>query len=241
MNKRNGRRLVCLALLLALLLSLAGCGGAAGQTPDETAAVAAAASAMPTATPAPGEETPTPAAGQTPDAAAEQGGQTQTGAERGADGGQSAGESAPTDSGGRTDGGAAPTCTLSISCATILNNLDRCDADKLELVPADGWLLAPTTVTFTEGESVYDLLQRVCRAQGIHMEASYTPAYNSAYVEGIGNLYEFDVGSASGWMYSVNGWFPNYGCSRYVLADGATVCWVYTCNLGSDVGGSNFG
>lgn len=41
--------------------------------------------------------------------------------------------------------------------------------------------------------------------------------YNSAYIEGINNLYEFDCGSLSGWMYKVNEWFPNYGCSRYVL------------------------
>ena len=60
---------------------------------------------------------------------------------------------------------------------------------------------------------------------------------NSAYVEGINNLYEFDVGSLSGWMYSVNGWFPNYGCSRYALQNGDVVNWVYTCDLGYDVGG----
>ena len=56
----------------------------------------------------------------------------------------------------------------------------------------------------------------------------------------IANLYEFDVGELSGWMYKVNGWFPNYGCSRYLLADGDNVEWVYTCDLGSDVGGNNF-
>ena len=49
------------------------------------------------------------------------------------------------------------------------------------------------------------------------MEASWTPMYNSAYVEGINNLYEFDVSQGSGWMYRVNGWFPNYGCSRHAL------------------------
>ena len=31
--------------------------------------------------------------------------------------------------------------------------------------------------------------------------------------------------------------FPNYGCSRYELQDGDTVEWVYTCELGDDVGG----
>lgn len=129
------------------------------------------------------------------------------------------------------------TCTFSIDCATILNNMADLDPEKVELVPADGTILATTTVTFSEGESVFDVLQRVCIDNGIHMEASWTPMYNSAYVEGIHNLYEFDCGNESGWMYSVNGWYPNYGCSRYQLAQGDTVQWRYTCQgLGKDVG-----
>lgn len=129
------------------------------------------------------------------------------------------------------------TCTLSISCATILDNLDLCDPEKVELVPADGWILQPMTVTFYEGESVFNVLQRTCKQQKIHMEFSNTPIYNSAYIEGIHNLYEFDVGNLSGWMYKVNDWFPNYGCSRYQLKDGDVIEWVYTCDLGYDVGG----
>ena len=138
---------------------------------------------------------------------------------------------------GTSSAGGSATCTFSISCATILNNWDKCDESKKPLVPADGVILPTTTVTFTEGESVFDVLQRLCRENGIHMESSWTPMYNSAYVEGINNLYEFDVGSLSGWMYSVNGWFPNYGCSRYALQNGDVVNWVYTCDLGYDVGG----
>ena len=57
------------------------------------------------------------------------------------------------------------------------------------------------------------------------------------YIEGIANLYEFDCGPLSGWMYQVNGWFPNYGCSRYQMQDGDNIAWVYTCDLGNDVGG----
>lgn len=127
-------------------------------------------------------------------------------------------------------------CTISISCAMILSNLDKCSKDKVELVPEDGWLLEPTEVVFYGGESVFNVLQRTCRQKKIHMEFSNTPIYNSAYIEGIGNLYERDVGDLSGWMYSVNGWFPNYGCGRYALKDGDVVEWVYTCDLGADVG-----
>ena len=129
------------------------------------------------------------------------------------------------------------TCTLSISCATILDNMELCNKEKRELVPEDGWILKPMTVTFYEGESVFNILQRTCKQQKIHMEFENTPIYNSAYIEGINNLYEFDVGNTSGWMYKVNGWFPNYGCSRYQLQNGDVIEWVYTCDLGDDVGG----
>jgi len=135
------------------------------------------------------------------------------------------------------DKGKTYTCTFSIECSTILNNLDQLDPEKLEMVPSGGTILATTTVTFYEGESVFDVLQRVCKENGIHLESSWTPIYNSAYIEGIHNLYEFDCGALSGWMYRVNGWYPNYGCSRYQLQDGDVVEWRYTCDLGNDVGG----
>ena len=69
------------------------------------------------------------------------------------------------------------------------------------------------------------------------MECVYSANYGSVYVQGINNLYEFSCGELSGWMYRVNGVFPNYGCSKYVLKDGDVVEWVYTCDLGRDVGG----
>ena len=128
------------------------------------------------------------------------------------------------------------TCTFSISCETILDNMDKCVENKKFLVPEDGIVFPATEVEFSEGESVFDVLQRVCRDNAIHMESNWTPMYNSAYVEGINNLYEFDVGSLSGWMYNVNGWYPNYGCSRYQLKDGDVVEWRYTCDLGYDLG-----
>ena len=128
-------------------------------------------------------------------------------------------------------------CTISISCATLLENTELLDSAKIELIPSDGWVLKPMEVVFHEGENVFHVLQRVCKQQKIHLEFMDVPLYNSAYIEGIHNLYEFDAGDLSGWMYQVNGWFPNYGCSRYQLQDGDVIQWVYTCDLGNDVGG----
>ncbi|MBR2490127.1 MAG: DUF4430 domain-containing protein [Ruminiclostridium sp.] len=130
----------------------------------------------------------------------------------------------------------AYTCTLTVRCDTILDNMAWLDPAKTELVPADGVILPETTVTFYEGESVFNILQREMKKAGIHLEFENTPIYNSAYIEGIANLYEFDCGELSGWTYRVNGWAPNYGCSRYQLQPGDTVEWLYTCKLGLDVG-----
>lgn len=128
------------------------------------------------------------------------------------------------------------TCTLSVSCMTIFDNLDRFNKDKLEVLPADGMIYPPRTVVFYEGESVFDVLLREMKKHKIHMEFSMVPLYNSHYIKGINNIYEFDCGELSGWMYKVNGWFPNYGASRYLVQDGDVIEWVYTCDLGRDVG-----
>ncbi len=127
-------------------------------------------------------------------------------------------------------------CTLSIRCDTILNHWDNLDPAKTEYVPKDGCILY-ATVAFTEGETVFDVLKRACADYGIQIEYSWTPLYGSYYVEGIHHLYAFDCGYESGWMYKVNGWFPNYGCSSYTLSDGDHIVWCYTCSgLGADVG-----
>ncbi len=128
------------------------------------------------------------------------------------------------------------TCYLTISCATILDNMDELAEGKEVLVPSNGLILPRTEVTFYAGESVFDVLQRETRSRNIHIESNFTPMYNSAYIEGIGNLYEFDCGSESGWQYSVNDWFPNYGVSRYVVQQGDEVKLLYTCDLGRDLG-----
>lgn len=127
-------------------------------------------------------------------------------------------------------------CYLKISCVNILDHMDELTEGKESLVPSDGIILKQQEVVFYEGESVFQVLARVTREKKIHMEYADTPAYHSAYIEGINNLYEFDCGTGSGWMYCVNGWYPNYGCSRYAVKDGDVIEWNYTCDLGNDLG-----
>lgn len=126
------------------------------------------------------------------------------------------------------------TCTFVIECKTILNNKDKLKKGLEKYIPDDAVIFSKT-VGFDSGESVYDILRRICDENSIQMEASYTPAFSSYYVEGINNLYEFDCGQGSGWMYSVNGVFPNYGCSSYKPASNDKIAFRYTCELGYDL------
>ena len=128
-------------------------------------------------------------------------------------------------------------CSISIRCDTILDNMDQLDPSKVGYVPSDGWILY-ADMEFTQGETVFDVLQRACDDYGIPMEYSYSPSYGGNYIEGINNIYEFDCGPQSGWMYQVDGWFPNYGSSGYTLSGGESITFCYTCvGLGADVGG----
>ena len=137
-----------------------------------------------------------------------------------------------------SSGQTLPTCTIEIRCDTILNNWDDLTPGKEGYVPSNGTILATSSVSFEEGDTVFDVLTAVCKAAGIQLEYTFSSLYGSNYIEGINNLYEFDCGEESGWMYKVNGWFPNYGCSKYELHDGDVIVWCYTCKgLGADVGG----
>lgn len=136
-----------------------------------------------------------------------------------------------------TDENTENLCTITIRCDTILNNTDLLEEAKAPYVPADGVILPVITVEFTPGETVFDVLKRVCQAADIPLEYSWTPLYDSYYLEGINHIYEYDCGAESGWMYQVSGKYPNYGCSAYEVQPGDSIQWLYTCiGLGADLG-----
>ncbi|MGL4106540.1 DUF4430 domain-containing protein [Clostridium sp. LP20] len=120
--------------------------------------------------------------------------------------------------------------TLSITYDTILNNMDKLNSSKKDYIK-DGVVYKATKVDIKKGETVLDLLKRVASYNRIHIDI------NSGYIRGVNNIYERDCGELSGWMYSVNGKFPNYGAGEYKLNAGDVVEIKYTCDLGKDIGG----
>ena len=96
--------------------------------------------------------------------------------------------------------------------------------------------LNKTGYTISDGETAYSLLIKT----GLEVESTSEHQLGGVYIESIEGLGEFSDGATSGWMYKVNGEFPDYSSSLYALSEGDYVEWIYTRSLGEDVGGGSY-
>ncbi|MBU5256656.1 DUF4430 domain-containing protein [Tissierella praeacuta] len=124
--------------------------------------------------------------------------------------------------------------TMHIRCDTAVAKGMAEDPKWQGIVPPSGVILSTTKFKIKEGDTVLDVLIAAKDQYKFHMK--YKGSGASAYIEGINNLYEFDGGRWSGWMYCVNNWYPNYGAGVYTLKGGDVIEWNYTCDLGKDLG-----
>lgn len=124
-------------------------------------------------------------------------------------------------------------CKLLIQCQSVLSHLDKLSEGKKQMVPKDGIILR-AEAELEEGDTVYDVLIRECRKASILTDIDLT---FSAYVKGINHLYEKDLGSSSGWLYRVNGKFPNAGIKGYKVSAGDQIEFVYSCERGDVTNG----
>ncbi|WP_128894152.1 DUF4430 domain-containing protein [Longirhabdus pacifica] len=100
--------------------------------------------------------------------------------------------------------------------------------------PDVGVIFEATEIEWQEDDTVLELLKRVTRQHEIPME--YRGSGAMAYIEGIDNIYEFDRGSGSGWMYAINGKFPNRSAGIWPTTPNDEIEWLYTEDLGEDIG-----
>lgn len=118
--------------------------------------------------------------------------------------------------------------TVSIRCDTLIGKAEGIDSEE------DAVILAPLELDLARSESAYDILLEAAKKNKIRVEINGTE--KNAYVIGIADLYEHDYGDLSGWTYRVNGETCSVGCSQYKLSDGDVIEWIYTCELGQDIG-----
>jgi hypothetical protein len=105
----------------------------------------------------------------------------------------------------------------------------------LSIVPAGGVILSRQQVSYTAGESVFDVLMRAT-GSGKKIRVDYTMALGTEYIQQIGTIREKDFGTQSGWTYWVNGKMPAVGCSGYKLKSAPPapntsyeIQWNYVC------------
>ena len=143
---------------------------------------------------------------------------------------------------------AEKTCVLRIECKTIQDNLKKLKAGKAAFVPKNGVILEDTPVRLQEGDTVFSVLKRACeehvctdncqycQKSGIQLEYTFTPVFETYYIEGIHQIYEKDCGTLSGWMFSINGTFPEEGASSIPVSEGDRIVFCFSCDMGDDVG-----
>lgn len=119
------------------------------------------------------------------------------------------------------------TCTVTVECKSILDHMDDLKEGHEEFVPDDGYIIKNYTYKAKKGYTAYDALKGACKKNDIKLTAKST-SYGT-YVSGINNLDEFDCGDQSGWMYSVNGQFPNTSCGNLTVKDKDNIIFEYVC------------
>ncbi len=95
--------------------------------------------------------------------------------------------------------------------------------------PASGFYLS-IIKGFENSNNIPDELKEKLEKNGFDTEG--TPFAND-------ELGEFDYTFGSGWMYSVNGVFPNVGFADYYIQDGDVLRVQFTLAYGADIGGSS--
>ena len=60
-------------------------------------------------------------------------------------------------------------CTITIVCDTILDNTNNLNEEKAPFVPRNGTILPKTRVSFAEGDTVFEVLNKVCKAADIQI------------------------------------------------------------------------
>lgn len=117
------------------------------------------------------------------------------------------------------------TCTLTIECTAVLDNMSSLKAGHEKYVPDDGYILSNKKMTVSKGDTVYDLLKEACSENGIRLTASNSTF--GIYVSGINNIDEKDCGKNSGWTYWVNGNMPMVTCGKYTVNNGDEIKFSY--------------
>ncbi|MFJ5716476.1 DUF4430 domain-containing protein [Neobacillus sp. NPDC093127] len=89
-----------------------------------------------------------------------------------------------------------------------------------------GTILGATKVNFKDGATIFDIISQAAKKHGIVVDSRGSGA--TAYIEGIDNIYEFDYGVKSGWIFKQNGVSLTKSIGIVKVKDGDRIECFYT-------------
>lgn len=130
------------------------------------------------------------------------------------------------------------TVTLRIVCKTASDNYDMLDEAlrKEECVPKNGIIFENNAIPLYSEDTVFDILLNTAKTYDLQLDFDKSPSIGTVYIKGINYLYEFSCGPLSGWLFCVNGEYQSKSASEVFLSDKDIVEWVYSLDMGRDVG-----
>lgn len=165
-----------------------------------------------------------------------------------------------------TAGDASKTFTVNYTPVKVGDSIGKATVSIEVFTLGAGYLVDPVIVDVKEGDNAAKLLDRVLKENGYTYDNTGTldSSFYLASISGgrlpieaeipdvlkerldtISNdnnqdtLGEFNYNSSSGWMYCINGVFPNVGFADYNLSDGDVMRIQFTLAYGSDIGGGS--
>ncbi len=87
-----------------------------------------------------------------------------------------------------------------------------------------GAVIPPCAVGIGSGSTVLSVTEEAARRAKIVLDIDAA----GTYIRGIDGISERDFGALSGWVFRVNGEYPNVSCADFALSPGDTVEWIYT-------------
>lgn len=95
-------------------------------------------------------------------------------------------------------------------------------------------ILEPTEQEIVEGETALEALIAITKQHGIQLDYRGGKGATT-FIQGIGNVYEFDRGVGSGWEFRINDKFPDRSAGIVTLCKGDHIEWVYTTDYNENI------
>lgn len=120
---------------------------------------------------------------------------------------------------------------IQIRCDEVAGAPDMLtDPALAEYIPEDGIAMARLKYIAKEGDSVLEILEKICSNNNIEVKKD-----KEGFIETIGYLKNGDCGGNSRWAYTVNGELRKEKPADCKVTDGDEIVWAFTLDGGHDI------